>query len=742
MPYLSDYIWQQDRFDLIPSTETKPPWSFKPFSSSKTKQKSPSSTTTPPPSSSTSPPFLWASIDFGDNIEDEWFIVWLLKHLTHHFPSITARVWDNDGEFLLIEAAYHIPRWLKPETAQNRVWIHGGDFHIVPQPRYAGDPLLSPTPTLQQALQAVRSSSVVREDGDNNNNKKKDGISSNKFINTKASGTFHQALNIRLAKYPEEAKRQMHLTIAHLPLQLAFILNQQPQLIAPIVEAFHYRTPDDVKAATTKMMTMMTGGANASIGHGSEFVTVNVQFTRCLYAQMALQEYNAPKGWKTLLSTDTNNNNKEQYTSLVYNHDEAVDLGVKIAAGYEMMMSNPSRYGATKSNINSNSSTSSSNVDIDGGWKKYQFKLQSLGYYKHSLPGSKEYQGLEEQAREKYASTVGCTVASRSLSQAPAAVAHQLMTLFNANGGGDMKIVEEFHEQTKVLLPPADESWLREGASEIDAELDRREAEVEKHQSTTHGGSSKKKSKQGNKEEDELDLEELTSKFKKFMATMSGLEGADVDGDDDGDIGGGMGKDFDERTFLEELGKVFEMAGGEDDEADGGEGSYASSSTEGSSFFGDGDDDDDDDSDYDGPLTATDSDDDEEEEESEGVERGNAHNNNNNNKAFYDAYSSILASQLAKSKLKDSFIRAPAAATDSTTDNNISSTHVGGSSMEMRDVDVDVNLVESLLQSHAEQAGLPGPASNLAGLLGLKLPHHSKNDDDTGDDNEEEEEEE
>jgi hypothetical protein len=35
---------------------------------------------------------------------------------------------------------------------------------------------------------------------------------------------------------------------------------------------------------------------------------------------------------------------------------------------------------------------------------------------------------------------------------------------------------------------------------------------------------------------------------------------------------------------------------------------------------------------------------------------------------------------------------------------------------------VDINLVSSLLASYREQGGLPGPASNLAGLLGVKLP--------------------
>ena len=30
---------------------------------------------------------------------------------------------DNDGEFLLIEAADTIPKWLDPETAENRVGL-------------------------------------------------------------------------------------------------------------------------------------------------------------------------------------------------------------------------------------------------------------------------------------------------------------------------------------------------------------------------------------------------------------------------------------------------------------------------------------------------------------------------------------------------------------------------------------------------------------------------------------------
>ena len=40
----------------------------------------------------------------------------------------------------------------------------------------------------------------------------------------------------------------------------------------------------------------------------------------------------------------------------------------------------------------------------------------------------------------------------------------------------------------------------------------------------------------------------------------------------------------------------------------------------------------------------------------------------------------------------------------------------------LQPVDLDLNLVENLLASYAGQQGLPGPASNLAGLMGIGLP--------------------
>ena len=49
---------------------------------------------------------------------------------------------------------------------------------------------------------------------------------------------------------------------------------------------------------------------------------------------------------------------------------------------------------------------------------------------------------------------------------------------------------------------------------------------------------------------------------------------------------------------------------------------------------------------------------------------------------------------------------------------------VEADSLELAPVDLDLNAVEGLLASFHNQQGLPGPASNLAGLLGISLPPH------------------
>ncbi len=86
------YLWQRDAFNLAAA----------------------------PTASAATQPFLQGTLCFGENNEDEWFTVWLLQQITSQISGTAARIWDEDGEFLLIEAAHVLPRWLQPNTSPER----------------------------------------------------------------------------------------------------------------------------------------------------------------------------------------------------------------------------------------------------------------------------------------------------------------------------------------------------------------------------------------------------------------------------------------------------------------------------------------------------------------------------------------------------------------------------------------------------------------------------------------------
>ena len=54
-------------------------------------------------------------------------------------------------------------------------------------------------------------------------------------------------IKTRVASYPAAAAKAMHQAHAVVPLRVASILRHEPQLVAPAVEAFHYRDLDDMK---------------------------------------------------------------------------------------------------------------------------------------------------------------------------------------------------------------------------------------------------------------------------------------------------------------------------------------------------------------------------------------------------------------------------------------------------------------------------------------------------------------
>lgn len=96
----------------------KDPWELKVVPSGSTTAQAPSK--------------LEGRMRVGDAVDDEWLVVWLLRQISERHPTLAISIRDNDGEFLLIEAAHALPAWVAPENADNRLWLMGGSWYLLP----------------------------------------------------------------------------------------------------------------------------------------------------------------------------------------------------------------------------------------------------------------------------------------------------------------------------------------------------------------------------------------------------------------------------------------------------------------------------------------------------------------------------------------------------------------------------------------------------------------------------------
>ena len=519
------------------------------------------------------PPHLAGSSSFGDNVEDEWFIVWMLAELTRAFPTLSARVWDNDGEFLLIECAFHLPKWVKPEAVTNRVFLHGGELHVVPPAATAG---LGPwarergkrddehTVTVEAALWLVRG-------GDHS-------VSAGSTVATLAPAAARRTLSRRLEGYPAEAAKGMHRAFAVLPAQLAHTLRAEPQLISLAVEAFYERDPEGLKAAA-KMKWFPP----------EDMKGVLVSLTRCLYAQLVRQRF-APPRWYPMPSPG----NRKQYAG--------AELGMKIAVGFEMLAAEWARNGhnVLPPQTDSVSEPSASAARDEEGekrerekepvgdatWNAFRSSLERNGYFRGEIKGSVAHRALLAAAIAQY-KTSAWSERARAVVAAPALRATAALAAVTSAGlrGDDLPAVG----------PEDADAWMYEVDGEedpLERELGKRELErramMERFEAKAgpgeddgdgHGegeedGMNKGEGERGRKKQPEDTdsdvLAAMAQRLKTFMGERSGHEGVDFkqqQESNEGRAGGDRdeGEDLmDAHKFLAELSAALGMdKGGE-----------------------------------------------------------------------------------------------------------------------------------------------------------------------------------
>ncbi|OKL60591.1 hypothetical protein UA08_04353 [Talaromyces atroroseus] len=265
---LKDYIWQRDPFNLEIAKDNDIT-------------------------------YLRGRTNFGDSIEDEWVIVFLLRELTRKHKDLWVRVVDSDGEFLLIEAAGSLPAWLEPEVADYRVWINNG--HLV---------IIQPKQDRKRVTEKISLDDFMR-------------IAMHETGRLLRSPSIEEEAFYRLRNYPKQIEENLHCALVSIPRKVAYLVHKKSSYISPAVEAFYTRDPISLR-------TLRASSKQDLLFSPDDLVTVSVRFTRVGYAQLRSQDFPTPASWAQSLPPQMDG---EAYTR--------AESGMKVSCGFEMLLSDP-----------------------------------------------------------------------------------------------------------------------------------------------------------------------------------------------------------------------------------------------------------------------------------------------------------------------------------------------------------------------------------------------------------------
>ncbi|KAG0146512.1 hypothetical protein CROQUDRAFT_657324 [Cronartium quercuum f. sp. fusiforme G11] len=321
--------------------------------------------------------FLSGKLKYGNSIQDEWFLVWCLYNISQKFNNTLIQISDDDGEFLIIEAANHLPNWLTPELAQGRVWIKSGSLHLIPiKHPLTKDYINTPLP-ISNALSILRNESLTT---------------------TIANSSINDIINKRLQNSNPEQLTQNHLfnIKTYLHLDLYKLLKLNPSLIGEAINAFCEKDRDDLKVCQTMPRFYPTPlpesnstTTTTTTTRTSVFSLKALHLTRPLYAQLLNHQmiFNPPKPFIKSNWFNNQNDPKELKRRMI---------SMKLLCGFEILFYH---------HLNNLNLLNFNQLSINPKPKIYQNylnKLKKLNYFQDLLEGSQEWNLLEIKARENF----------------------------------------------------------------------------------------------------------------------------------------------------------------------------------------------------------------------------------------------------------------------------------------------------------------------------------------------------
>ncbi|CAG8487327.1 12092_t:CDS:10 [Ambispora gerdemannii] len=669
-PFLKNYLWQKDPFQLRIDKEEKAADQL--------------------PSSSYY--FLTGQTRFGDCIEDEWFIVFLLQKISLKLSDVVIHVSDNDGEFLLIESAMQLPNWLDPSNDQNRVFIHQGNLHIIPINETFKSKL-----SLEEGVNIVRNNPQI----------------------TKADEAIQKLVFTRIAEYPQKATQIIHHARAHIPKAIVHVLYHRPQLVAAAVEAFYTRDQLAMKACY-KMEKFPP----------STSITTIVKMTKTLYAQLVSQRFHPPKPFKLPPPSEDAKAFK------------AAELGMKLACGFEILCTD-SYYANSIVSLHTRvfDNVETYPFDLDPDWNAYQENLSKRGYYRGELPGSKLYKELYAFAKQQYLKDRSQRISSQDQ------YAHESPSPL----GQINEIMELPMESDEVLASvnnerEDDDAWMNIDPRDFESMVNMMETDV------NFGGSAKEKKNNDDENfENIVDLNKTVEDFEKFVDfEKSGLEGAEFldeyssdedNSNNDSDQEGGdsmIDKDisFDPSEFLNALRRTLGVTNDEYQKMVNAKFKKTSKADQPISNQ---------------PITTIPS------SSSTRPQSLPPDNSTSSSLSFttatnetitttsvteidddtsIESYMDVMDTELASTKVAKSFVRDSKDIEKNLSGSNKDKDRIDKDEEEEDEtfvpVNIELNTVTNLLASFKAQGGLPGPAGNIMGRLGVNvLPQDVDSDDDS-----------
>eukprot|EP00117_Sycon_ciliatum_P045701 scpid43635/ scgid32814/ Protein SGT1; Protein ecdysoneless homolog; Suppressor of GCR2 len=435
------------------------------------------------------PAHLYGVTHFGDNLDDEWLIVYMLLEASKTFTDLVVSIEDSDGQFLLIETANALPRWLTPERAENRIFLHKGQLHIIPEARHPGEVGVYPvgTPRISEAIQLI----------------------SNGTFSTEADAAVQDLLSAKLAIFPDHIHKSRHIAQCVLPVSAAHVLTHDPTLVASAVQTFYGRDPLQMRSCRNMK--------HFAPGRPEDNLCVNTAFTKCLYAQLRQQRYRpgVKSGWQMPPPSDP------QFVS----HD----LGMKLSYGLEILRKQAPKSAGETSNT---AEQDISDQCIGPRWDKFLSSLQARDYFRGEMEGSKEHQRLTAEAKQYYSSQLAREDApSTEVVRRSTEVGRRVQHILD-NVPMD---VEKLRQASAHVKPADSEDWMSIDQQELDKLLQQYHfgsdpsaaSPAAAADSAAHHPSQAGQRYQPSVEPGEEQLKTLIDSMKQFVSGVAGPEGAE-----------------------------------------------------------------------------------------------------------------------------------------------------------------------------------------------------------------------